>query len=361
VPNINDSHYAIAVGINTYPSLRPLTSSVKDATRFCQWLGAKNGGNLPDKNIKLIPSPEIFPSNSFAATPIQDDIDEVLRKFGVGKGQRVGERLYFYFAGHGFGPDVTDVGMLMARATMDLLGYNIGLRPYRIYFHELAPFDQVVFILDCCRSRDYNHETRGPLFTPKRPLLQNGPQAHRSVDSFVVMGSPYGGEAFAPVEKAGDERRGILTTAVLEGLYGHPRALDPLGRVTAGSLRTYVIERVKELAKEAGLEQKAEVIDAQSEIIFREKGPAAMKTIRVHIVAPPEIDGEFILRETRIGAVGPEIERRNGAQARAANPWAVDLAENTRYELEHPKSDIAVVIDTGKAQKVPYVFKFPKP
>jgi hypothetical protein len=309
----------------------------------------------------LISSPAKIPSTLLAAAPIQDDIDMGLLDFGVGRGQRVGERLYFYFAGHGFGPEVGDVGMLMARATMNLLGYNIGLRPYRNYFHELAPFDQVVFILDCCRSRDYNYATRGPFFTPTSPLPPNGPQQHRSVDSFVVMGTPYGGEAFAPVEKPGNERRGILTRAVLEGLRGHPRALDALGRVTAGSLRAYLIDRVKELAKEAGLDQKAEVIDAMSDIIFRNPGSAAITTIPVHIVAPPEVLGELILRETRIGAVGPEIERRDSGQARAANPWIVNLAANTRFELEHTNSDTAVVIDTGKAQKVPYGFKFPKP
>ena len=75
----NNQHFAIAIGIDTYPQLRPLTSSVKDATSFCEWLAADDGGNLPIENVKLIPSPATFAADAFDAKPIKDDIDKALR------------------------------------------------------------------------------------------------------------------------------------------------------------------------------------------------------------------------------------------------------------------------------------------
>src|SRR5262245_49674486 len=97
-------HYAIAVGIDDYPALRRLRSSARDATRICEWLTAPDGGDLPEANVKLITSPGVLVSDPFQAKPVQDQIDLALRDFGVEQGLRIGARLYFYFAGHGFGP-----------------------------------------------------------------------------------------------------------------------------------------------------------------------------------------------------------------------------------------------------------------
>jgi uncharacterized caspase-like protein len=213
----NDQHFAIAIGIDTYPQLRRLTSSVKDAADFCEWLTSDDGGNLPDQNVKLIPSSPALPADPFDARPMQTEIDRALRDFGVEQGTRVGQRLYFYFAGHGFGPSFDNIGMLMANAAMKRL-YNIGLRPYRNYFHESKRFDEVVFILDCCRDRDFSRETMAPGFD-KDPA----PDGRRVVD-FVLMATAYGEKAFAPVDKPTNERRGLLTKAVLEGLRGAPLA-----------------------------------------------------------------------------------------------------------------------------------------
>ena len=98
----------------------------------------------------------------------------------------------------------------MASATVDLLGLNIGLRPYLNYFKDWAPFDEVIFILDCCRDRDYNSDTAGPSVHKKKKKEKEAPEKHRRVVDFVVMATAYGDEAFAPVEKPTKERRGNL-------------------------------------------------------------------------------------------------------------------------------------------------------
>jgi uncharacterized caspase-like protein len=348
----NDQHFAIAIGIDTYPQLRRLTASVKDAADFCEWLTSDDGGNLPDQNVKLIPSSPALPADPFDARPIQTEIDRALRDFGVERGSRIGKRLYFYFAGHGFGPSFDNVGMLMANAAMNRLKYNIGLRPYRDYFHESRRFDEVVFVLDCCRDRDFSRDTMAPGFD-KDPA----PDGKRVVD-FVLMASAYGEKAFAPVDKPTNERRGLLTKAVLEGLRGAPRAFDAEGRITSSSLREYVLERVKALAKDDSVMQEAEITLPSAEIVLRQTDPAKLKRVRVHFVAPLEINGEIILRD---GTRRDEIERRDANLARADNPWSVDLLASSRYELEHAQSDLSVIIDPGKAQKEPYVIQLPRP
>lgn len=132
----NDQDYAVVVGINAYPQLRVLRAAVGDATKFAEWLQLPNGGGLPEKNVRLIVSAETLPTEPLDAKPIQEDIDKALRDFGVEKNQWMGRRLYFYFTGHGIGPNFNNVGMLMAHAAMVRLNYNIGLQNYLDYFHE---------------------------------------------------------------------------------------------------------------------------------------------------------------------------------------------------------------------------------
>jgi uncharacterized caspase-like protein len=348
----NDRHYAIAIGIDTYPSLRRLTASVRDATAFCEWLLSADGGNLPEQNLKFIPSLPKMPGDRFDARPIRLEIDRALRDFGVEQNRRLGDRLYFYFAGHGFGPSFDNVGMLMANAAMGALTENIGLRPFRDYFYETKRFDEVVFLLDCCRDREFKDDTMPPGFD-KKLVAQDG----KPVVDFVVMASSYGEKAFAPVERETNERRGLLTKALLEGLRGAPRAVDAEGRITATSLSQYLKERVPALAKIEKLVQDAECPPPTAEIVFRTLDPATLKRVRVHIVVPAEVGGEFVLRDGGRREVG----RRNAEQARADNPWTEDLLVNSRYELEHVDSDIAVIIDPAKAKEEPYVFTFPRP
>jgi len=349
VPPITD-HYALAVGIDTYPALRRLTSSVSDAVTFLDWLMDEEGGNIDPENVQLIRSPEQLPTDRFDARPVQDDIDRKLRDFGAERGRRIGKRLYFYFAGHGFGPTFDDVGMLMAGASMTSLAKNIGLRAYRDYFHETGLFDEVVFIVDCCRDNARGQPTSEPEFGAAAVTGR----APRVVD-FVVLAAAYGEKAFAPVSVIDGERRGILTKAVLEALRGNPRALDAKGRVTAATLTVYVKERVKSLAEDDKLKQDPE-IPQNPDVVLYQVDLGKLKKLRVHIIASPGLTGELIIRDARdLTAI---VDRCDVAKAQEADPWVKDLLPITRYEVENPDSDKVVVLDPAKAKEEPYVFRF---
>lgn len=351
MPPLTD-HYGIAVGIDTYPSLRPLRSSVSDATQFLQWVTDEAGGRVPMENVRLIRSPEDIAADPFDARPVQTEIDRALRDFGALGGHRIGKRLYFYFAGHGFGPSFDNVGMLMAGASMDTLKVNIGLRDYRDYFHETGLFDEVVFIIDCCRDDARDEKTVSPIFKAT-PVVD---RAARIVD-FVALAAGYGEKAFAPVSVVDGERRGILTKAVLEALRGDPKALDPNGRVTAATLQMYVKDRVKLIAEDEKLRQEPELPqNLNPDMVFLVVDTQALKKLRVHIVAPADLTGELLVRDAR--DLTQVIARSPVAQAQAGNPWQLDLASITRYEVENPDSDRIVILDPAKAKGEPYVFRF---
>lgn len=353
MPPLTD-HFAIAVGIDTYPSLRPLRSSVSDATQFLEWVTDPDGGNVPNSNtnVRLIRSPEDIPADPFDARPVQSEIDRALRDFGALGGQRVGKRLYFYFAGHGFGPTFDNVGMLMASASMDMLKANIGLRDYRNYFHETGLFDEVIYIIDCCRDNARGEPTVAPVFN-----LVVAANKSAKITDFVVLAAGYGEKAFAPVSQVDGERRGILTRAVLEALRGEPKALDPSGRVTAATLQVYVKDRVKLIATDAKLAQEPETPqDLNPNIVFRVVNSATIKNLKIQIIASPGLTGELIIRDGR--DLTTIVARQPVAQAQEANPWEIELPPNTRYEVENPDSDRTVILDPAKAKTEPYVFRF---
>jgi hypothetical protein len=235
---------------------------------------------------------------------------------------------------------------------MDMLKANIGLRNYRDYFHETGLFDEVVFIIDCCRDNARGEETIAPVF--KAAPVAN--KAARITD-FVVLAAGYGEKAFAPVSQADGERRGILTRAVLEALRGDPKALDPNGRVTAATVQMYVKDRVKVIADDDRLKQDPELPQGpNTALVFRVVDTAAIKKLLVHIIASADLTGELIIRDAR--DLTKIVDRRPVAQALAANPWQIALPPITRYEIENPDSDRTVILDPAKAKGEPYVFQF---
>jgi hypothetical protein len=320
---MNEEDFAIVVGINAYPRLRLLHGALADAVRFEEWLRRPppEGGGLPEGNIERVLGTETVPTNPSAAKPVQEDIDDALSRIGVERNERIGRRLYFYFAGHGIGPSFDDIGMLMAHAAMRLLGRNIGLRLYRSYFHNHALFDELVFIVDCCRDRIQGVEVSGPKFTN----IGDGPVGQ--VVDFTVMAAVYGEKAFEPTDVAGDEPRGLLTAALIEGLE-EGAAADGSGRVTATSLGAYVKRRVPQMAGDAKVRQEPEVGSVQREIVFR---TIPVETITARILAPPGLAGDLVLLDDNL----VEQERRPAADAtRNRPPWEVKLIRNRWYAVQ---------------------------
>jgi uncharacterized caspase-like protein len=311
--------YAIVIGINRYwgTGVRELSAAEADAERFAAWLADAEGGGLHPDHILLRSSQGVEkPANTLLARPHQHEIDAALAEIGVSLRSYIGRRLYFYFAGHGLAPedaDVEDVAMLMANADTNSLYANIGLGAYLNYLHKTAPFEQLVFILDCCREF-----TSGAM--PSRPIFTdhfNAGEA-RSVERLVILGAGYGSKAYEP-----DQRRGLLTTALLEAL---DQAGNFNGVVLASELRRYIEQRVPELAQQEHREQKAQVkdLDRNMNLGIARKMPR----VKVRIQPPAGNTGTFMLR-------GAQFEILD--QYDHVGTWEIFLKPGL-YEVEHVPS-----------------------
>jgi len=340
----NPDHYAIVVGIDGYPQLLPLRAAGKDAGRFALWLQKETGGGLDPQNIHLIVSPPKMPANPFEARPVSFQIDDALTKLGVDKGGRIGKRLYFYFAGHGFGPEFDNIGMLMANAAMQRLKYNVGLRELRTFVRQSEAFDEVVFILDCCRDPMGGIKTFGPGID----LLE--PRPGVDVRDVVVMAAKYGEKAFEPLDKETGERRGILTEAILEGLT-KPDAADGLGRFTASSLFKYVADRVRQLGTDAKLQQMPEVEDRtpDKELVFSTIPQSELNWVKVRISASPSLQGELVLMDDKFQPIASKPATGLSKQ----NPWEVTLLRNRWYSLTHKLAGVSSPPKTLILDQVP--------
>ncbi len=267
----NLDHYAILIGIDKYPQLGDVSSAASCATSFAEWLSSAEGGGLPASNISIISSPPEPPADPLDARPTPADVEAAFIKFGAGKEDRIGKRLYFYFAGRACGRTLDDVLLLMADASLNRLGSNVGLSRYRQFLSQSTLFDEVVYILDCAfLDTQLRAEPAGPALT--LPATFN----RTSVKEFVIMSSPIGGVPAAPDDAAGGANPGLLTKAVLEGLRGAAACAggDATAQanlqalVTAASLGEYVRGRVRDLATGPKLSQLPEMLLPSVDMVF---------------------------------------------------------------------------------------------
>jgi Caspase domain len=276
-------------------------------------------GGLPAENVRLVLSSDV-PSRSNNPWPLKHAIDDALTSIVPGRNARKGRRFYFYFSGHGCAPGFKDIALFMANAANDTLGFSLGADSYRNSLRAKAPFDEIVFILDCCRNVI---EGAVPGVSP----FTGGAPSNRapSVKHLVCFGTGFGTQSWQVSGRTADESRGIFTETLLEGLNG--QAADASGNVTAASLEDYVKPSVNAKAKKLGLEQIPEFDGSYRDIIFV-KG-ARRTVVPVVIDVPRTWNGTMILRDGNLAMV--EVPRP------VARTWRISLSRGN-YRLENLES-----------------------
>lgn len=350
----NSDDYAIVIGIDTYSKLYRLRSAEKDATEFAKWLNSPLGGNLPSENIMLRLGDPLPHLDLLQVKPTQRHIDFYLMSLGTEENKRIGRRLYFYFSGHGIGPVFNNVGMLMIDASLNNLNSNIGLNGYRSFFKDHHIFDEIVYILDCCRDPAPNIkglQLRDPSFT----LVEN----RNGVREYVVLAAEYGEKAYAPKSADNGKRRGLLTKVLLDGF---EKAYDGLGRVTSSSLREYILTRVPDLVQQTNefdkklLDQKPEVPALPDPpIIFRTVPADLLPRVKVHIIAGPGKTGKLNLHDSD----GILLETQAAKDATVSQPWEVEL-DRSRFVfvVQHSASGEQQSILPQMVTEEPYIVTF---
>lgn len=350
----NPDHYAIVIGINRYPQFPPLQGAVKDATLFAEWLRASDGGGLSPKNMEVLLSPpEPEPVLEIVGKPDHAMVTKALAtkikiEYAIQNKIAVGKRFYFYFSGHGFGPQFENVGMLFAGAARNRLGMSMGLEPYRKFFQNGSFFEEAIYILDCCR--DYQPgPTEGPPYSMPEPRFP-----FQRTKEVVIMAAPWGEKAFE-FSKENEDRRGVLTEALLAGLRGALGAYDPLGRVTANSLKAFLEKEVPLRAKVANQKQppQAQSID---DIVLATIPRQKLPTTRVKIIAPAKLRGTLeVLRGDDL-----VLDRRAARDAQENGMiWEVDLLRGFVHAVRHVESGLSKQLDLSATDAPNMTFRYP--
>lgn len=349
----NPDHYAIVIGINRYPQFPPLSGAVRDATRFAEWLVQEDGGGLSPKNMGLLLSPpDPEPVEPFTGKPDHAMVTKALAtrirvEYAIQNKVSIGKRFYFYFSGHGFGPKSREVGMLFPGAAPNRLKVSMGLESYREFFRLGSFFEEAIYILDCCR--DFKAAaTDGP------QIDQIQPWSFRPTREAVIMAAPWGDKAFE-FSPENEDRRGILTDALLEGLKGAFGAYDPRGLVTMNTLKAFLEKQVPLKTNVANLQRPPEA--EGHDIVLATVPQANLATTRVKIVAPAGLNGTLeVLRGDNT-----VVDRRAASEARDNGvTWEVVLLRGFVHQVRHVESKISAQLDLSDTTVAQTTFPFPR-
>jgi hypothetical protein len=221
-------HYAILVAINCYPGIGNLNGPENDATEFKKWLVDDAGGNLVDDeaHVRVIRSSDFQPpaTDPDDANPTETQFKKTLNAWLRPKGDwlgRVGERLYLYFAGHGFtAGSLTDPALFTAQAQLGDTVHIAALR-YASKIRNAGFFDEILLVMDCCQDVLKASQVGEPTWSP--------PDRQRSgyVKLMEAYGAPRGRKAFESLESP---VHGYFSSVLMEAIRAAPT--DPEGFVT---------------------------------------------------------------------------------------------------------------------------------
>jgi hypothetical protein len=320
---MNPLHFAVVVGIKSYPGISDLQSALSDAEKFSQWL--QTDGGVPPGNIKLIHIDQKF-DDPIAAKPSRDDINMALKQVNASVEAKIKDalldwektRLYFYVSGHGIAPTAGETALLLANASEGNWGENIACRSYLERYVDCQYFKEVLVFSDCCRNR-LAADLGIPPFGPRK--ITRG-----RVEIFLGYATLLGDAAYEPTEGADpNQARSCFTQALLEGLGG--AAPDPrTGEINTATLAAYIRERVIDITSDKRYRQIPEFpTDPGRPIILR---PATAPVVAQHtitIVFPAGFSGTAELFYNGIG-------RPLGSWKVADGNWVVKL-QNALYEV----------------------------
>jgi hypothetical protein len=213
------SQFAIIIGVDHYedPAWR-LTAAVDDALAFREW--ALGPGGVPPENVHLLLSPAPDRELGIPYEPADSEhIIDVIQQFQDGRGAG-GERLYFYYAGHGAAaPDARDEVVIVPadvrawrRDARKLIGFSEILPPLQ----SCGPTAQFFFV-DACRDLLLEDFARGV-----GPVVGRwkGPPAQETARraQYLLYATSPGGRAL-------ETGQGVFGRLLLQGLQGSPGAL----------------------------------------------------------------------------------------------------------------------------------------
>jgi tetratricopeptide (TPR) repeat protein len=153
--------YALIVGVSNYKQVPSLHFADRDAKAFEQFLLSDAGGKIPTTNI------ETFLNERATRNNVGDAMSVIVRK------AKPGDRVYFYFAGHGDMEDLTqtDNGLLLLYNSPN--GNYFGMTDdvvqilnLKLYLSPLAEKGvDMIFVIDACHAGNLAGGVKGTSLT----------------------------------------------------------------------------------------------------------------------------------------------------------------------------------------------------
>lgn len=227
--------YAIIIGISQYKNVRPLQYADKDAEAFAHFLQSPSGGNLPPDNI------ELFTNEKATRENVGDAISGFVRK------AQPGDRIYFFFAGHGDMEDLTQIenGLLLLYNSPNgnYFGMNDDVLEVLDLKRYLSPLSErgieVYFIVDACHSGNLKGGVQGMQQTASALAASWGHE-------FKILSCQPNQLSLESKEWGGG--RGLFSLELEEGLFGMADRNGD-GKVTLLELQQYLTEKVASISE----------------------------------------------------------------------------------------------------------------
>jgi hypothetical protein len=226
---IDSGDFALVIGINEYcGGLDDLKGPPHDAEEFVDWLNRDySSANIHDGNL-------IKKVNFQNFTSLRGAVIEITMKAQL----RGGRRLYIFYAGHGFGTDFGNVGILTSDYVPDWTGGSLDLIKTVNWITMAGWFKEVVVFMDCCRTYD-NRITAEPVLQPTSQDGSREPAIH-----FYCLACGLGETTFE--REYSGKVRGRFSIDLIHALNGNAEgAVDADGCVTAYSLKKHLTEKLK--------------------------------------------------------------------------------------------------------------------
>ena len=281
-PTKNGNTYAMVIGISDYPDLQPLQFADKDALLFYDFLRSPAGGEVPAQNIKLLLNEEATAGGIM--TRGISWIQNIVKPLA-------GDRVYFYFAGHGDAVDASEAYLLAYDANPggDKNNYSVsGTINIQILKNRIRKLTQsgveVVFIVDACRTADIPGGAEG-LKGNYQSIMEDP-----SGDIMLLSASP---NEVSLEDKSVGQGHGLFTWELINGLAG---AADEDGdqKISLFEIESYVKSKVRASSKKLGrLQNPVVCCSHQTETILSQSNPAWLASIQNEL---PKGADDFALR-----------------------------------------------------------------
>jgi hypothetical protein len=345
--------YALVVGIDRYPALRSLLGAEADAQDFYRWVTDPVGGGVPPANATLVVTSLYRPTDVIDdALPAKQQIEKFFtcienlaqENNKAGKGLKTGNRLYMFFAGHGFATSLDRSGVLMANATNTIL-HNIAPFLWLDRLYQGGWFDEVLLFQDACRNRIPDTDTD---LTPPFLKFRLAPVGQDRKRFYAFAAKE---RQLAQEKRDGNGQvHGVFSATLLAGLSGGAR--HPVtGEVTTAQLKSYLqdnmCKRLSDAERADPVIAKRPEVWASDEIVIVPAAPIPKFPVRVSLPAAN--------LNARIEYGGREF-----LQAAAANPapqpWDLMLPRGI-YRLvaqgcQNALFEVTGAVQTGGAPEV---------